>query len=193
MKNPTAYPLHWPDNWSRNKRPGTSQFKTSLSKALNNVNKSLEMFAKDSGHKIENLIISSNVTLGQQRPKDAGVAVYFAWNGITTCIAVDRYQKCEDNLQAIHHCLEAERVKLRHGGINLVQAAFRGYAALPPGTGSHRDWWIVLEVTERTPMADIESSYKHIRSRYHPDKSTGDAFKFHEVQVAWEQAQEARK
>jgi len=131
------FPLAWPDQYPRHKPPYlTSKFNTTLSGALKNVQKSVEMFSKDSGKKVTDVLISSNVTLGQQRPKNPGVAVYFTWDGISTCIAVDRYKKVEDNLQAIHHCIEAERTKMRHGGLNVVRAAFRGYAALPPPDNS---------------------------------------------------------
>lgn len=99
--NKTAHPLSWPDGWTRTKHAGSSKFTTSLNGALDNVNKSVELFAKDSKHKVENILISSNVTLGNLKPSDSGVAIYFSWNGISTCIAVDRYKKVEDNLQAI--------------------------------------------------------------------------------------------
>lgn len=145
-----AYPLHWPEGWPRTERPGSSRFDTSISKALKNVQDGLRLFAQDSGRKVEDVVISSNVTLGEQKPGDSGVAVYFSWDGISTCIAVDRYQKVEDNLQAIYHCIEAERTKLRHGGLNLVRAAFRGYAALPPpGSANRRKWFEVLGVRPR--------------------------------------------
>jgi len=108
-----SYPLHWPDGWPRAKSPAKSQFRTSMAAALNNVEKSIAAFAKDSKEKVSDVVISSNVTLGKQRPDDPGVAIYFSWSGIATCIAVDRYLKVEENLQAIHHCIEAERVKLR--------------------------------------------------------------------------------
>ena len=123
-----AYPLSWPPGWQRTKTPAKSQFKSSLTTALNNVEKSIELFAKDSKKKVTNVVISSNVTLGDLRPEDSGVAAYFEWDGISTCIAVDRYAKVEENLQAIFHCIDAERTKLRHGGLNLVRAAFRGRA-----------------------------------------------------------------
>lgn len=184
----SEYPLHWPPGWGRNKTPKTSQFKTSLAGALKNVNKSVDIFARDSGKKVTDVLISSNVTLGQQRPKDSGVAIYFKWDDIATCIAVDRYQKVEDNLQAIHHCIEAERVKLRHGGINLVRAAFRGYAALPPGTGASSDsWWNVLECREDASSDVIKQQYKRLRSDHHPDKG-GNAGKFNEIQQAYKEA-----
>jgi len=183
-----AYPLHWPDNWPRNSRPTSSKFNTSIAGALKNVEKSITMFAKDSGKKVENVVISSNVTLSTQRPKDPGVAVYFSWDGMSTCIAVDRYQKVEDNLQAIHHCLEAERTKLRHGGINLVRAAFRGYASLPPPSSTGpMNWWEVLEVSRTASLPDIERQYKKLRSKHHPDKG-GDPAVFDKIQKAWEEA-----
>ena len=179
------YPLAWPDGWTRTANPAKSQFKKTLAGALANVEKSLELFAKDSKEKIGDVVISSNVTLGAMNPKDAGVAVYFEWSGIATCIAVDRYLKVEENLQAIHHCIEAERVKLRHGGINLVRAAFRGYASLPPPSASGGSWWVVLEVDRENSRAIVEKNYKRLRGIYHPDKPTGDAGKFEAVQQAW--------
>lgn len=182
-----AYPLYWPENWSRTKNPGSSQFKTSISGALNNVNESIRRFANDSGKKVENIVISSNVTLGEQRPKDSGVAVYFSWDGISTCIAVDRYTKVEDNLQAIHHCIEAERTKLRHGGINLVRAAFRGYASLPPPTESSENWREVLGVTRTAKIDEARKAYNTLRSKTHPDRG-GDSEQFNKIQKAWEQA-----
>lgn len=165
-----AYPLTWPKEWPRTMNPEGSRFDTTISKAMNNVTKSLEMFAKDSGKKVESIVVSSNVTLGAQNPKDAGVAIYFTWDGISTCIAVDRYRRVEENLQAIHHCVEAERTKLRHGGLNLVRAAFRGYAALPPPSApSGRNWTDVLGLTSRCTREDIENSYKAKAKKAHPD------------------------
>lgn len=165
-----AYPLTWPPEWPRTSRPGTSKFNTSISGALKNVQKSVSMFATDSGFKVDGVVISSNVTLGEQRPKDAGVAIYFTWDGINTCIAVDRYVKVEDNLQAIHHCIEAERTKLRHGGLNLVRAAFRGYAALPP-PGATKPWREVLGNCKT--LVEVNVAYKRLANIHHPDKDGG--------------------
>jgi hypothetical protein len=172
--------------------PGSSQFKTTIAGALKNVEKSVSMFSKDSGKKVTDVIISSNVTLGSQRPDDAGVAVYFTWDGITTCIAVDRYSKVEDNLQAIHHCLEAERTKLRHGGLNLVRAAFRGYAALPPPGQGVQEWFNVLGVSRDASLSEIKSSYRSLASKHHPDRSTGNTEKFQEIEAAYRAAKTER-
>lgn len=187
----SEYPLQWPDNMPRTKTPGADQFRTSLNGSLANVKKSLKLFAEDSKHKVENIVISSNVTLGSQKPKDPGVAVYFSWNGMTTCIPVDRYTKVEANLQAIHHCIEAERVKLRHGGINLVQAAFRGYAALEaPADRPHLSWYTVLgfNLADNAPRDVVEKAYKRLRGKFHTDnQETGDRAKYDEVQRAWQE------
>lgn len=181
------FPLQWPKGWPRAKSRATSQFKATIYKALDNVNEELRRFAKDSGHKISNVVISSNVSLTSQRPEDPGVAVYFSWDGMTTCIAVDRYSKVEDNLQAIYHCLEAERTKLRHGGIELVRAAFRGYAALPPPSASARKWYDVLGLTENHALEECERSFKARARKAHPDNG-GSADEMAALNAAIEQA-----
>ena len=165
----TQFPLSWPQSWTRTASPGKSQFKTSLTAAIDNVQGSLKRFAADSGKKVENVLVSSNVSLMERSPKDAGVAVYFTWDGISTCIAVDRYQKIEENLQAIHHVVEAERTKLRHGGLNLVRAAFRGYAALPPPSAGTKKPWEVLGVKPGATAAEIETAYRDKAKKAHPD------------------------
>ena len=182
----TAFPLTWPQGWPRTPYPGESRFDTSLPAAIKNVQCSLALFAKDTGRKVENLIVSSNVTLMDSKPRDSGVAVYFTWDGITTCIAVDRYQKIEENLQAIHHVIEAERTKLRHGGLNLVRAAFRGYAALPPPStsASGKSPHDVLGVKPGATADEIDAAYHEKAKVSHPDKPGGSAGAMQELNAA---------
>jgi hypothetical protein len=165
----TQFPLSWPESWPRTSRPGKSQFKTTLAAAIKNVQESLRRFGDDSDSAVRNILVSTNVSLMDQNPKDSGVAVYFTWDGISTCIAVDRYQRIEENLQAIHHVIEAERTKLRHGGLNLVRAAFRGYAALPPPSPAMNDPWSVLGVKPGASAVEIEAAFKEKAKRAHPD------------------------
>lgn len=171
---PTAFPLTWPATMPRTKTPVKSQFRTSLNGALSNVRDSLLSFSRDSGKKIDGLVISSNVTLGEQKPADPGVAVWFTWDGLSVCIAVDRYPKVEDNLQAIHHVIEARRTELRHGGLHIVRATFTGFAALP-SPGSKRPW---REVFGFGPAEQIGLNYLNERFRAkskaaHPDAPGG--------------------
>jgi hypothetical protein len=151
----TAFPLTWPDHIPRARHRERGAFKTNLSGALKNVESSLKLFARDSGKAISDLIISSNVTLGRERPTDPGVAVWFTWDGLQVSIPVDRYQTVEVNLQAIHHIIEARRTELRYGTLALVRASFTGFKALPP-TGGSRTWHVVLRV--RSPGARLQAA-----------------------------------
>jgi hypothetical protein len=189
-----AYPLAWPDGLPRTERKVASQFRTSLSAALNNVRKSLEAFGRDSGKAVTDLSISSNVTLGQDRPPDTGVAVWFEWDGQQRCIAVDRYPKAEDNLQAIHHVLEARRTEMRHGGLHVVRQTFKGFTALPAPPGK-RTWREVFGLGH-VPLvniapATIDNAYRQLAAQAHPDKPGGSTEKMAELNRARAEAKAA--
>ncbi|MBX5268603.1 J domain-containing protein [Rhizobium sp. NLR17b] len=169
--SPTAYPLTWPHNIPRTKNKAVSKFKTSLPAALKNVRTSLQLFATDSGKKVEGITISSNVTLGVDRPADSGVAVWFQWDGMSVCIAVDRYPKVEDNVQAIYHIIDGRRTELRHGGLHIVKATFTGLLALPAPDKRH--WRDVLGISadNGTLSADfIKLVYQRLAKTAHPDR-----------------------
>ena len=80
--------------------------------------------------------------------------------------------------------IEAERTKLRHGGLNIVRASFRGYANLPPPKGPDgqlaKPWWAELGFTEAPPLPDAENRYRELVKTHHPDRG-GDAAKFNSV------------
>jgi hypothetical protein len=165
-----AYPLSWPEGLPRTERKASSQFRTSLSGALKNVRSSLEAFGRDSGKSVSEIVISSNVTLGQDRPSDPGVAAWFTWDGQQRCIAVDRYPKPEDNLQAIHHVLEARRTEMRHGGLHVVRQTFKGFTALP-APPDRKSWREVLKLTAANLTArDVDEAYRREAADAHPDK-----------------------
>lgn len=182
----TAYPLTWPKQFPRAKARDKGQFKTSLAGALKNEQGSLSMFAKDSGKKLDGLIISSNVTLGENRPQDPGVAVWFTWDGLQVCVAVDRYASVEGNLQAIHHIIEARRVELRHGTLALVRATFQGFLALPASIT--RDWWSVLGVGKDASPEQIKAAYRKKSAENHPDKVGGSEAAMTEINLAYQEA-----
>jgi hypothetical protein len=183
----SSYPLHWPETFPKNTRPSSSRFDTSLFQALENVKTELQLLAKDSGKKLDGITISSNYSLTETKPKDPGVAVWFHWDGEQVCIPVDRYDKVECNLQAIYHCIKADRTKLRHGGYNLVKAAYRGYAALPHTPKD--SWQAALGLTKGATLAQAEQAYKRLRKTCHPDHG-GNPDEFQRIQDAWMQAQQ---
>jgi len=165
-----AYPLHWPQGFPRKQFRESGQFRTSFENARSNVSKSLRMFATDSGKKLEHAIMSSNITLTDDRPRDPGVAVWFVWDGLQLCIPVDRYDTPAKNLQAIHHIIEARRVELRHGTLALVRASFAGFKALPAPAGKH--WRDILALPSDTTAtkASIEQAYRQLAATRHPDR-----------------------
>lgn len=193
-----AYPLHWPVGYPRTKGKVSSRFQTTINGAVKNVQNELRLFGKDTERDVKDLVISSNVTLSETRPADPGVAIYFRWDGIDCCIAIDRYPKPEDNLQAIAKVIEAERSKIRHGGLNIVRASFRGYAALPPPKGADGQlappWRQVLfgNADVQCSLADVDRRYRELVKTEHPDRG-GDAAKFNRITDAVRQAREELK
>ncbi|WP_126975550.1 J domain-containing protein [Frigidibacter oleivorans] len=173
MKSIAPYPLAWPDHVPRSAKPSASLFKTGLPAAIANVEKSLAAFAADSGQRLADMVITSNAALGRQRPADPGIAVWFTWDGELRCIAVDRYAKIEDNLQAVHHVIEARRTELRHAGIEMARASFRGFAAaLPPPADATPAWWTVLGVSAGATSDEIQEAWR-AKVRVTPEADRG--------------------
>lgn len=189
-----AFPLHWPDNIPRHSgNRETGQFRTGLNAALENARKSLIAFGRETGASIdpETIIFSSNVGgLGSGPPQDPGIALWFQWEGAMRCIPIDRYSKPEANLQAIHHIIEADRTKLRHGSIAIVRAAYSGFIALPSPGGGKRTWRAVLEIVPGTvPVTEelIKQQYRLLSRKAHPDAG-GSAAAMAELNAARDEA-----
>ena len=164
------YPLAWPDGLPRTERKATSQFRTSLNGAIENVRKSLAAFGSDTGKPVSNVSVTSNVGgISFAEPTDTGVAIWFEWEGAQRCIAVDRYPKVQDNLQAIHHILEARRTELRHGGLHIVRQTFKGFVALPAPEGA-KGWREVLGLTGTVTLSEVDRAYREKAATAHPDK-----------------------
>lgn len=184
MNGATEFPLCWPSTIARSKSRHKSQFRTSLAQALKNVKDSLRLFASDSGKPVSGIVISSNVTLGNAKPADPGVSIWFVWDGLSVCIPVDRYESVEANLQAIHYILEARRTEIRHGTLALVRATFTGFLALP--SPQPRSCWDVLGLDgdDRTlRVVDVEQAFKKLAKTSHPDAG-GNADKMAELNAA---------
>jgi hypothetical protein len=140
----------------------------------------------------QEVIISTNVRLrldglprsGEAEPKDHGAAVYWREQGKPMrCMAVDRYLTVADNLAAIAATLEAMRAIERHGGAQILDRAFTGFAALPEKAsqpwrdvlGLHGNGFISAEV--------VEARFRELAMQHHPDKG-GDAEKFRQLVAA---------
>lgn len=178
MSDIPPYPLLWPNEIPRtppNRRKG-SPFKASLHKAIENVRGSLRRFGTDSGLPVFDVVATTNIggiSLAESNKTDPGVAVWFKWEGAQRCIAVDRYPKPEDNLQAIHYVIEARRTEARHGGLMIARTAFKGFMALPNPDEKH--WTITLGLAHEASLSDVKTAYRELSRKAHPDASGGSS------------------
>src|SRR5215217_4864013 len=188
-----AYPLTWPMGWPRTKNPDYARFKTSFARARNELIRELDLLGAT------NIIISSNIELrrdglpyaNNKQPDDRGIAVYFKLAGVEQCVPCDKWLRIEDNLQAVRKTIEALRGLERWGAKEMVNAAFRGFKALPEtiimGEHTSRAWWEVLEVSQNASVEVIKAAYKQILHKVHPDKG-GSSYAFQELQKAYKEA-----
>lgn len=188
-----AYPLQWPPGWPRTNYPEPARFDTSFARARNQLIRELDLLGAT------NVVISSNITLrrdglpyaNQRQPDDTGIAVYFSLNGEQQCVPCDKWTRTEDNLQAIRKTIEALRGLDRWGAKEMVNAAFRGFKALPESVivtpYTKRPWHEVLEVLPTASPEVIKGAYRRLLIRHHPDHD-GDPVAFQELQEAYKQA-----
>lgn len=165
MSNPSSFPLAWPVELPRSKLRSKSPFRVSLARSVSDLQDALRLFGRDTGLPVKNVLISSNVTLGANKPADPGVAVYFDWDGAQRCIAVDRFTEVEANVRAIYQILEGRRQEMRYGGLHIVRATFRGFVSLPPPD----DWRGILGLGPRPTIDEVEAAYKRLARKRHPD------------------------
>lgn len=208
----SAYPLQWPKGWPRSKSRKAGNF--GRQEERSNGNGSLYKFKIDLTmadamkrvkYELERLgvkvaddsIVSTNLKLNlsglprgdQGEPSDTGVAVYFQKrNGPMRVIAIDAYTRVRDNLAAIAATLEAMRAIERHGGAQILERAFSGFAAL---TATGKNWWDVLEVRPDASREIIEANFRRLARDRHPDRG-GDNAKMAELNGARDAALRAR-
>lgn len=170
-----AYPLHWPRGKSRTKNPEYARF--------GNHNRGycisylVQEITRLGG---KNLIISSNLELrndglpraAQRAPSDPGVAVYFYLQGEQKCMACDRWNSVEHNLWAIVKSIEAIRGLERWGSKDMVDAAFRGFQALPAPMTTEVRYFDDLTTSE-----EIRMRMHTLAKKLHPDMG-GNAEEF---------------
>lgn len=188
-----AYPLQWPDGWPRTDRPKSARFDTSFVRARNNVLNELHLLGATG------VVISSNIELRRdglpyantKQPDDRGMAVYFTLRGEQQCIPCDVWDRTEDNLQAIRLTVAALRGLERWGAKEMVNAAFRGFKALPANAivtpYTARIWYEVLEVSPNASQDEIKAAYRQKLHTAHPDKG-GSEEEFAELQKAYKEA-----
>ncbi len=179
------YPLCWPDGWPRTARVDQKYghfknygYPVTIAKAIERILNHLGMM----GIRRDDVLISTNVASrldglprsDQPKPVDAGAAAYWrkGQDGPMQCMAIDIYAEVESNLCAIAATIEAMRAIERHGGAQIQERAFRGFAALPASTS--RPWRDVLGMGPGAFLSqDVETVYRKLSKERHPDVEGG--------------------
>lgn len=190
-----AYPLYWPEDrkrtptWSREK----AKFDCTMARARDGVLYEIKLMGgKDP-------IISSNIELrrdglplANRKPvQDQGIAVYFTFRGKQVCFACDRWDKIEHNMRAIEKTIEALRGIARWGTGDMMEAAFRGFVALPDQTNG-KNWRGVFGFAahDSVTLDEVRARYRNLAAQAHPDRG-GSSERMALINLAWQEAQAA--
>jgi len=212
-----AFPLQWPAGWRRAINRERAQFnkkiaqyrdvvENGISKRIHAYNRKTDLSMFDSTNRVldelsrmgidrEDIVISTNVELrmdglpksGKRAPSDPGVCVYWRRQKETRCMAIDRYDRVEDNVAAVAATLDAMRAIDRHGGAAILDRAFMGFTAL----AAPISWWQVLKLSgPNVSEKEIQTAWRRLISDSHPDNG-GSADKAAQINRARDQGLEA--
>lgn len=185
-----AYPLAWPmgrPRWTRQRVP--SLFKMTDGQMKDHLYDELDRLGAT------DVVVSTNrsgYSRSKAQPEDPGVAVYFKRKDREIAICCDKYKRIEENLHAIGIAVESFRTLERHGTGDMVDAAFKGFTALPesivspPPDRQKRPWWVVLGVDQYADVLTVKQAYRRAQATAHPDAG-GSSYDFQEVQAAYEE------
>lgn len=195
-----AYPLTWPDGQPRtpSHMRKRSQFKVSQDTAQRFLRAEIQRLGG------RNLIISTNIPIRQDGLpyadaarriiRDNGVAVYFDYDGKPMCFACDKWETVRENIHAISKTIEALRGIERWGSGDMMEKAFRGYAALPPPmTPPKQKWWQVFGFSgPDVTFATIRAKYLDFVRQFHEGGATPDPDRMAMYNAAYDEAREEK-
>lgn len=191
----TAYPLSWPAGWKRTeasdrkranfnrkvKGPGAT-YAHSRELTLADARTRLLDALRKMGIPDYHIVISTNVELrrdglpysGRRAPVDPGAAVYWRDGSHPRCMAIDLYDRVEDNLAALAASLDALRAVERHGGAAILSRAFDGFALEHnPEATKTRTWREILFPNGCPADVTVDIAKRHYRQlamKAHPDR-----------------------
>lgn len=206
------YPLCWPEGWKRTRsgfrRHGNFNRKESVRVGEQSFQKSKQLSIADAIKRVfyelerlgvkhiqEDVVVSTNLRVNlagiprgdQGDPADPGAAVYWERNGVRQCMAIDQYYRVADNLAAIAATLEAMRAIERHGGAEILNRAFTGFAALPEKASQSWREALGFKPDEPVTTEQVTSAFRKLALTHHPDKG-GNVEKWQELCTARENA-----
>lgn len=188
-----AYPLDWPQGWPRtlpSERESDSRFSgrthgLTIARSRDLLLLELERL------QVDDIVISSNVTLHGGRPLDPGVAVYFRRKDRRLVMAQDRFITVAGNLRSLGLAVEAMRQLERHGGGTFMERAFTGFVAIAPPSWK-KPWREVFGVGpnwHEAEFGDLALLFRAKAKQLHPDNGGSDTL-MAELNVAYREALE---
>lgn len=192
------FPLQWPVNWPRTSgiRHGRGTLRWQA-KFDSNFARDRDAVVRQLRKRGSHIVITSDLPTradglpyASANASDPGIAVYWVERGAERVIACDRWKSCALNLRAIDMLLEALRGIDRWGASEMVERAFAGFAALPPGRGEEyvappapraKNWREVLGVDRASlgtelqlldrdeQLAIIKMRHRRLIKEAHPD------------------------
>jgi hypothetical protein len=197
-----AYPLHWPEGWTRTppSKRRRSPYKLSPDKSTAHLLNELKLLGAMRG----SIIISSNVPLRRDGlpyanvspPEDPGVAVYWSTHTFKDrSIVCDKWDRAHDNIHACGLAIAALRAIERAGAGQISDRAFSSFGALPPPdekvVKKDRPWWEVFgfeqSMLANLSMAVVTARFRELSPKLHPDL-TGSDIAMKELTNAYAQA-----
>ena len=172
-------PLKWPEGWPRAKTRSPAKFDMSLDRAERYLDWEIERLGGTYP------LITHDRFKGSSDPVDPGVAVYFTVKGKQRVFACDRWNAVRDNIRAISKTIEALRGIERWGASEMMERAFSAFTALP--APSWRDE-LGFPLDSMPTGHELETRFRELAKRWHPDKPDGNAEKFKAITAAREAA-----
>lgn len=169
----SAYPLQWPSGWPRTNATGRQSWPASPRPTVAGALRELGDELRRLGAK--NIVLSSNVTLGNDRPDDPGVVAYATYEQQQIAIPCDRWNTVAGNLRAIAKTIEAMRGMERWGAKHMIRAMFQGFTAIR-GPGP-RPWREVLGLAEQAVVSPalVKQRMRELARVHHPDVGGSEA------------------
>lgn len=176
-----AYPLQWPDGWTRTpahkREDGRSRFRRRDGSSTTIASTRTELADELQRLGVCNVVLSTNVELrldglpysNRRAPDDPGIAVYFTLDGESMVMAQDAFDRVPDNIRSLTLAIHGMRQMRRHGGGTMLKRAFSGFTALPPPSADfaepaahNRAWFDVLGVQPDAPDQVVKVAYREL-------------------------------
>lgn len=192
-----AYPLTWPLEQPRTPtyQRKNGKFKLSFGRARDELLRDLKLLGA------KEVVLSTNVRTRpdglpyatEREPEDPGAAVYFHRKNVPFVIACDTYRSVLDNVRALGATVNALRTIERHGSSQMLEKAFTGFAALPPGPTDAKvePWWRTLETHPDARIDEIKAARERLALKHHPDRG-GDPQRMAAINAAYDAGMAAR-